>query len=192
MTLLASCPVVWAWDTEPDEEGLYDKFYDRPTYFPEWEQPNTWPNTMYVLSDVRIESADGKRVESYEIAVYDQNNLLRHCGRSLAKQEHYCVMTIPGEDGVDTFHFRVLYGNDFANPTITDVEGVLLAFKTNASIGTKDQPFLLIVPEDGPTGIGVVSGEKIPVTKILRNGQLFILRDGRIYNAQGTEVRAQK
>ena len=35
MALLASCPVVWAWDTEPDEEGLYDKFYDRPTYFPE-------------------------------------------------------------------------------------------------------------------------------------------------------------
>ena len=28
-----------AWDTTPDAEGLYDGLYDRPTYFPEWEQP---------------------------------------------------------------------------------------------------------------------------------------------------------
>ncbi|MBP5257509.1 MAG: T9SS type A sorting domain-containing protein [Prevotella sp.] len=28
-----------AWDTEPDADGLYDGFYDRPTYFPNWEHP---------------------------------------------------------------------------------------------------------------------------------------------------------
>lgn len=31
-----------AWDTTPDAEGLYDGLYDRPTYFPEWQQPDAW------------------------------------------------------------------------------------------------------------------------------------------------------
>jgi len=184
---------VRAWDTEPDAEGLYDKFYDRPTHFPEWEQPNTWANVMYVLCDVREEGADGKRVESYEIAVYDQNDALRHCGRSLAKQDHYCVLTIPGEDGVDTFRFQVLYGADFANPTVADIEGVLLNFKTNASIGTKDEPFLLIVPAAEPTGWKPTSDPSLKGReKILRDGVLYILRDGRMYNAQGGEIKVER
>ena len=135
-----------AWDSEPDQNGLYDGFYDRPTYFPQWEQPNTWPNAMYYLCDVRLGSENGTRVPSYEIAVYDQNNELRYCGRSLATQGHYSVLTIRGMDGVDTFHFKVLYGDDFANPTIVAIPDVTVPFVTNQSVGTTAAPFLLIVP----------------------------------------------
>ena len=54
MVGLVVCPAAWAWDTTPDPEtGLYDGLYDRPTYFPEWEQPSTWPNTMYISRDFR-------------------------------------------------------------------------------------------------------------------------------------------
>jgi hypothetical protein len=33
-----------AWDSQPDANGRYDKFCDRPTFFPDWEQPSEWPN----------------------------------------------------------------------------------------------------------------------------------------------------
>ena len=39
--------------------------------------------------------------------------------------------------------------------------------------------------EDSPTGIGEEQGEEQQTTKVLRDGQLLIIRDGRTYNAQG-------
>lgn len=178
-----------AWDTTPDTDGLYDGLYDRPTYFPEWEQPDTWANAMYILCDVREEDAEGLRVLSYEVAVYDRNGDLRHCGRSLAEQDHYCVLTIRGEDGEDEFRFQVVYGDDFAQPEIADIADVTVPFETNVSIGTTAEPFLLLVPAS-TTGVempaldtSLTRGEKI-----LCNGSLLIIRDGRMYNAQGIEL----
>ncbi len=176
-----------AWDTEPDAEGLYDGLYDRPTYFPEWQQPDTWENAMYILCDVREEDADGKRVPSYEVAVYDQNGELRHCGRSLPRQDHYCVLTIRGEDGVDEFHFQVLYGEDFVQPEIVDIADVTVPFVTNMSIGTTEEPFLLLVPKEH-TGVESVQQSAVSIQKILRDGMLLIIRNGRMYNAQGSEL----
>lgn len=178
-----------AWDTTPDTDGLYDGLYDRPTYFPEWEQPDTWANAMYILCDVREEDAEGLRVLSYEVAVYDRNGDLRHCGRSLAEQDHYCVLTIRGEDGEDEFRFQVVYGDDFAQPEIADIADVTVPFETNVSIGTTAEPFLLLVPasttgvEMPAPGTSLTRGEKI-----LCNGSLLIIRDGRMYNAQGIEL----
>jgi len=43
---------------------------------------------------------------------------------------------------------------------------------------------------DGEQGIESVTGYGLPVTgKIIRNGLLFIERNGKIYNAQGAEIR---
>jgi hypothetical protein len=145
------CTQAYAWDQEPDENGLYDGLYNRPTYFPDWEQPDEWPNAMYMLCEVRMESAQGERVESYEIAVYDSDNNLRRCDRSLVKDNHYCLLTIPGTEG-DTFHFEVLYGEDFANPKIAKISGVTVDFETNKSIGSKTEPYVLIL-SNTPTGI---------------------------------------
>ena len=39
------------------------------------------------------------------------------------------------------------------------------------------------------TGIESIQPSALSVQKILRNGQLFILRDGKMYNAQGVEVK---
>lgn len=147
MLVLGGANEVFAWDSEPGENGLYDGLYDRPTYFPEWSQPSTWPNAMYYLCDVRLgDAVDGPQVPSYEIAVYDQNGELRHCGRSIPKDNNLCVLTIRGEDGVDTFHFKVIYGDDFANPFIVDVPDVTVQFKTNDQVGTPKNPFMLVLP----------------------------------------------
>lgn len=184
------CPAAKAWDTEPDSEGLYDGSFDRPTYFQEWEQPSTWPNAMTVLSEVRIGSTTGERLVSYEVAVYDQNNELRHCNRSLAKQNHFCMLTIKGEEG-HTFHFQVLCGPDFADPTIVDVTDTELAFETNAAIGTPAAPYVLVVPVWTPTDLD--SEElKVKSEKYIRDGQLFILRNGKTYSVTGAEVNSRK
>ena len=133
-----------AWDNTPDDFGKYDGIYDRPTYFSEWEQPTTWPNAMYYLCEVRLWTG-GPVLENYEIAVYDQNNQLRHCSRSISSDGNRCVLTIRGEEG-DVFHFQVIYGSDFANPEIVNVKDVTCSFKTNDIVGG-DAPFELAIGE---------------------------------------------
>ena len=40
-----------------------------------------------------------------------------------------------------------------------------------------------------PTGMGQVSGSQAADGKFIKNGQLYILRDGKVYNVQGLEIR---
>lgn len=134
-----------AWDMQPGADGLYDGLYDRPTHFPEWRQPAAWPNAMYYLCDVHFGAPDGPQVPSYEIAVFDQNDVLRHCNRSLPESNNLCMLTIRGEEG-DIFHFKVIYGDDFDNPTIIDVPNTSVEFSTNAAVGTPTEPYMLILP----------------------------------------------
>jgi hypothetical protein len=47
-----------------------------------------------------------------------------------------------------------------------------------------------IIPENAPDAIDVVKAAKsLGDGKYLQNGQLYIVRDGRVYNAQGIEVK---
>jgi hypothetical protein len=39
------------------------------------------------------------------------------------------------------------------------------------------------------TGVGHVESDQVPCTKVLRDGQLYILRDGKTYNATGAIVK---
>jgi hypothetical protein len=147
--MLTGSNCVQAWDKTPGSNGKYDDVYDRPTYFPEWQQPSDWPNAMYYLCEARLWTG-GPVLENYEIAVYDQNNLLRHCSRSIASDGNRCVLTIRGEEG-DVFHFQVIYGTDFANPEVINVKDVTCSFKTNDIVGS-EAPFELPIGEV-PSGI---------------------------------------
>lgn len=50
-----------------------------------------------------------------------------------------------------------------------------------------------IIPENAPDAIDVVKAAKsLGDGKYLQNGQLYIVRDGRVYNAQGIEVKSEK
>lgn len=141
--LLTGISYACAWDSEPDGNGKYDVFFDRPTHFPDWSQPSEWQNVMIYRCAVRL-GANGPALQNYEIAVYDQKNELRHCNRSIANQDDLCVLTIPGVEG-ETFHFQVIYGDDFENPIIVDVPEITCSFETNAIVGA-DEPFLLVLP----------------------------------------------
>ncbi len=144
-TLTSSAQEDGTWDTEPDPEtGLYDNLYQRPTYFPEWHQPSTWPNVMFFYCEVRMGDVTGPRLENYEIALYDQGNQLRRCNRSLPNNDHFAILTVRGEEG-NTFHFQVLYG-DFVNPVIVDIPDVSYSFHTNEQVGTKEEPVVLVIP----------------------------------------------
>lgn len=100
---------------------------------------------MYYRCEVEM-GVNGPLMENYEIAVFDQNNVLRNCNRSLTSEidgVDRCVLTIRGEEG-DTFHFQIIYG-DIDNPTIYDVPEVTVPFNTNQIVGS-DTPFRLTVP----------------------------------------------
>jgi len=162
----------WAWDTNPDANGKYDEDYDRPTYYPEWEPPSTWVNSMYYVCEVRLGDARGPRVYNYEVAVFDQNNELRYCNRVLAKDDGCIVLTIKGDED-DVFHFQVIYGDDFQNPTVVDVPDITVPFKTNSFVGSKVAPFQLILPgrtylyEDGEDPIPTKSDVDVTVFRTI-------------------------
>ncbi|MBR6167287.1 MAG: hypothetical protein IKQ50_02530, partial [Paludibacteraceae bacterium] len=40
-----------------------------------------------------------------------------------------------------------------------------------------------------PTGMEDVQSDDVQCTKVIRNGMLFIIRDGKMYNAQGVEYQ---
>ena len=44
-------------------------------------------------------------------------------------------------------------------------------------------------PDSEPTGVENVQSDKVQSTKVLRNGMLLIEKNGKIYNAQGVEVK---
>jgi len=163
----------WAWDSEPDPEtGKYDELFDRPTFFPDWSQPHDWPNNMAIRCQVYV----GDRVLSnYEVAVYDQNDRLRHCNRSIASQGDRTVLTVMGTEG-DTFHFKVVYGDDFQNPVIADVPDITVDFKTNGIIGL-DEPFQLVIPgriiltEENTSAIVAKEGVDVTVERTITGGE---------------------
>jgi hypothetical protein len=134
----------FAWDTEPDANGKYDKYFDRPTHFPDWTQPSDWPNAEYYLVCARF-GENGPHIENYEVAVYDQNGKLRHCNRSRAKDNHLCTLTIKGEEG-DQFHCQIIYGDDFEHPMIVDAVETF-GFGTNDIVGSKTAPYWLTLRE---------------------------------------------
>ena len=199
LLLVAGGSVAKAWDTTPGEDGLYDGLYDRPTYVPDWKQPSTWPNAMYYLCDVRSGAANGPQVTSYEVAVYDQNDKLRFCGRSIPKDNNLSMLTIRGEEG-DVFHFKVVYGDDFQNPTIVDVPELTVAFKTNDEKGTPTDPFLLIIPgriylsEYDTEAPAAATGVDVTVFRTIEAGIWdticlpFTIPGDEMENAFGTEV----
>ena len=65
---------------------------------------------------------------------------------------------------------------------------ILAAVATNND--TKKLYFIEVINEyDVPTGTDNVESDKIQSTKVLRNGQIYILRGEKVYTLQGLEVR---
>jgi hypothetical protein len=55
--------------------------------------------------------------------------------------------------------------------------------------GAPGRPARIVFGEQTATGMESVQGDDVQSAKVLMDGQLFIIREGRIYNAQGTLVK---
>lgn len=125
-------------------DNLYDSYYGRPSYFPDFVVTSSYPNNMSYK--VAVVDAQGKPITNYEVSVYDQNNELRAIGRSYVQNGDYCKLLIWGVEG-DTFRFEVLYG-DIVRPTVMKISETC-QFKTNATVGSTSSPFTLTIDESG-------------------------------------------
>ena len=101
--------------------------------------------------------------------------------------------TIPLANGHKALEGKIVQAK--LNPIVVLKVGVFVSDTGWAEIGwlpAGTSP-LLEVPIYHPvaTGVDIVNGQKsiVDSRKILRNGQLFIIRDGKTYNAQGTLVK---
>ena len=47
----------------------------------------------------------------------------------------------------------------------------------------------IVEKENTATGVGEVQGDNVQCTKVLRDGQIIIIRDGKEYNVMGNQIR---
>ncbi len=52
-----------------------------------------------------------------------------------------------------------------------------------------DHIVFIVESQDTPTGVENVQSDKVQATKILRDGQLYIMYKGTMYNVQGARVK---
>ena len=70
-----------------------------------------------------------------------------------------------------------------------NTEYVCACFGVNSGINSAVALFTFTTPEDSETGFEGTQSTEIRGQKMIINGQLFIIRDGKTFNAQGTEVK---
>ena len=83
-------------------------------------------------------------------------------------------------------------GNELFYPSTTaNIYGFRAYFEVKGAAQKNGIRARIVKKENTATGFETVSGEGLPVTgqKILRNGQILIIRDGKTYNAQGQLVK---
>ena len=129
-------------------------------------------------------------------------------GPSLSFESVTITATSPADQESDTYiSFHAVYspaeleggnrnllflgaGNELFWPAST---GYLKGFRAYFEVkgaGMAAKRARIVKKEDTATGIGIVESQKSKVEsiKVIRDGQLFILRDGKTYNAQGMRV----
>ena len=97
----------------------------------------------------------------------------------------YWFITVAGDEPTPL----TIKVHDRATQQITTVQQTL-QYTDDATLGTLAEPY--IIQLQAAEGIEDVQGEKVQCTKVLRNGILYILRNGDTYTATGQEVKFGK
>ena len=50
-------------------------------------------------------------------------------------------------------------------------------------------PIIPSNPEGNPQGVGEVPSDQVPNTKVILNGQIYLLYEGRMYDVQGNQIK---
>lgn len=139
--------------------------------------PGKYSGNMTVTAVVM----DGERVVAdAEVGVFSGDE----CRASAFADDGLWFITIPG-DASEQLTIRVATGGKVLNVKQS------LTYVEDAIICTCNEPYIIQIGE--PTDLETVDSDenskrKTQATKLIINGQLIIIRDGKTYNAQGTEL----
>lgn len=133
-----------------------------------------YPFNMILIAHVHD---SGKPIANSELGVFAGSEC-RAAG--MTDDDGFITMMIPGEDPVK-LTFKVV-----DNGEVREADEKL-DYETDAIVGSYTYPFEIEFGEH--TGIDDILDGDTRTVKILRNGILYILRNGRIFNAQGIEVK---
>ena len=133
-----------------------------------------YPYNMILVGQVLL---DNEPAANARIAVFDGDEC-RSIGYT--DDDGNLLMLVAGEDEATLSYKLMLNGQVFET-----VE--TLHYVTDAIVGTPDSPHLIRFGEG--QGIGNVQGDDVQCTKVLRDGILFIQRNGVEYNANGMRVK---
>ena len=70
----------------------------------------------------------------------------------------------------------------------SDAKNVLLIQMNKESGAAFNMTDIVLVPKSDPSAFENVQRDNVQCTKVIRNGQILILRDGKTYNALGTQL----
>lgn len=133
-----------------------------------------YPYNMILIGQVLYDKAP---VVNAELGIFDGDEC-----RSVANTDAdgRVIMMIAGEEET-VLNYKLML-NDQVFETVET-----LHYLTDDIVGTPDAPHIIHFGEG--QSVENVQGDKVQCTKILRDGNLFILRNGSIYTATGAEVK---
>jgi len=103
-------------------------------------------------------------------------------GAAVEDEGNYWFITVAGDEPTPL----TIKVHDRATQQITTLQQTL-QYTDDATLGTLAEPY--IIQLQATEGIEDVQGDKVQCTKLLRNGILYILRNGDTYTATGSEVK---
>ena len=109
---------------------------------------------------------------------------------------YQAIAAIPQTEGGNYNYVLQQHGEEVAFYQVKSDDCALAAYRAYLSCGHNHSasgpsaaPMRIVFHKDATTGIEDVQGDKVQSTKVLRNGQLFILRNGVEYNMNGQMVK---
>ena len=130
---------------------------------------------------------DGMDIEGWGVSVFEDPQLTKRLytvvGGVFDKKEKVITLA-PQEDQEWKAGYTFVIFWEIKNPT--ENNGVVLLNKIEYYTDKDDDADLWA---DGGTGIEEIQGNSVQSAKILRDGQLYIVRDGKVFTATGIQVK---
>ena len=205
---LSSSPLKDAIIKQLDLDGYYDDAYTRYDVSADGRHQtgyDTTSNTLYLYFADTTAMAAGK---PYVFKWESGNDTVNPVFANVTLTNQTADVYAPG------FGFHSLYGpnryteerddivylganNTFLQPDGSDITiGAFRAYFNlmyySLLLTTSENPLTIVTNLDGavvPTEVDQVQSDKVRSTKVLRDGQLLIIHDGKIYNALGVEIK---
>lgn len=108
---------------------------------------------------------------------------------------YHAIAAVPQTEGGNYNYVLQKHGEEVGFYQVKSADCALNPYRAYLSCsrphtsGAKAAPMRIVFHTNTTTGVETVQGDKVQSTKVLRNGQLFILRNGVEYNVNGQMVK---